>query len=101
MIHSRRWTVEIVIDEHGDEWRTHAQARLHTQDRSDLRGDGTARRSPRDADVPEIGDDVAVARALADLARQLMETAGNGGGGVPHGQEAAGAVGGRRRGRIG
>jgi hypothetical protein len=101
MTHSRCWTVEIVIDEHGDEWRTHAQARLRTDEGSDLRGDGAARRSPRDADVPEIGDELAVARALADLARQLMEAAGNGGGGMPHGQEAAGTVGGRRRGRIG
>jgi hypothetical protein len=78
MIHSRRWTVEIVIDEHEDEWRTHAEASLCAENRSDLRGDGTARRSPRDADMPEIGDELAVARALADLAGRLMEAAGAG-----------------------
>ncbi len=75
MIHSRCWTVEIVIDEHAEERRTHAQARLRTRDRTDLRGDGTARRNPRDAEVPEIGDELAVARALADLANQLLDTA--------------------------
>lgn len=75
MIHSRCWTVEIVIDEHMDERRTHAQARLRTQDRTDLRGDGTSLRSPRDAEVPEIGDELAVARALSDLAHQLLDAA--------------------------
>lgn len=75
MIHSRRWAVDIVIDEHEDERRTHAQARLRTQDRTDLRGDGTARRNPRDAEVPEVGDELAVARALSDLAHQLLEAA--------------------------
>jgi hypothetical protein len=75
MIHSRCWTVEIVIDEHEDERRTHAQARLRTRDRTDLRGDGTARRHPRDMEVPEIGDELAVARALSDLANQLLEAA--------------------------
>jgi hypothetical protein len=75
MIHSRRWTVEIVIDEHQEERRTHAQARLSTQDRTVLRGDGTARRHPRDAEVPEIGDELSVARALSDLAHQLLEAA--------------------------
>jgi hypothetical protein len=75
MIHSRCWTVEIVIDEHENERRTHAQARLRTQDRTNLRGDGTARRNPRDSEVPEIGDELAVARALSDLAHQLLDAA--------------------------
>ncbi len=75
MIHSRCWTVEIVIDEHADEGRTHALARLCTQDCPDLRGDGMARRNPRDAEVPAIGDELAAARALSDLAHQLFDTA--------------------------
>ena len=40
-----------------------------------LRGHGIARKSPVDKDVPEIGDELAAARALADLAHQLLEAA--------------------------
>ncbi len=75
MIHSRCWTVEIVIDEHVGKRRTDAQARLRTRGRTDLRGEGTARRNPRDAEVPEIGDELAVARALSDLAHRLLDAA--------------------------
>jgi Domain of unknown function (DUF1876) len=75
MIHTKRWTVEITIDEHDDERRTHAEARLRTQDRTDLRGNGQARRKPADREVPEIGDELAVARALADLAYRLLDVA--------------------------
>ena len=74
MSHSRCWRVEIVIDEHADERRTHAQARLLMQDQA-ARGDGTAWRDPRDAKVPAVGDQIAAARALADLARQLLDAA--------------------------
>ena len=46
MTQVKRWTVEITIDEHEDELRTHAEARLNVQDRTELRGEGTARRNP-------------------------------------------------------
>lgn len=75
MNHSRWWTVRIVIDEHADERRTHAQARLLMQHRAALRGDGTAWRDPQDAQVPAVGDRIAAARALADLAGQLLDEA--------------------------
>lgn len=75
MTHTRTWTVQIVIDEHDDERRTHAEARLHTSDRTDLRGQGQARRNPADREVPEIGDELAAARALSDLAHRLLEAA--------------------------
>jgi hypothetical protein len=75
MISSKRWTVQIDIGEHDDERRTHALARLHTPDRTDLRGEGVARRHPVDREVPEIGDELAVARALSDLAHRLLEAA--------------------------
>jgi hypothetical protein len=39
MMHSKSWTVEIFIDENEDERQTYAQARLHTADRTDLRGE--------------------------------------------------------------
>nr|ASV46735.1 hypothetical protein [uncultured bacterium] len=75
MIHSKTWTVEVVIDEHDDERRTHAEARLRTGERTDLRGQGAARRNPVDREVPGIGDELAVARALSDLAHRLLEAA--------------------------
>ncbi|OLF10513.1 hypothetical protein BLA60_15100 [Actinophytocola xinjiangensis] len=69
---AKRWTINISIDEH--EARTRATARLDNQDRTGLTGVGLARLNPADANVPEIGDELAVARALADLAHQLLDT---------------------------
>ena len=70
---AKRWTVDIYIDEH--EGRTRAEARLHTGDATRLGGVGTARRNPADPEVPEIGDELAAARALSELAHHLLETA--------------------------
>ncbi|MEU4424780.1 dsRBD fold-containing protein [Actinoplanes sp. NPDC024001] len=75
MMHTRTWSVEINIDENEDERRTHAVALLRTAARPQVRGEGFARRSPRDHEVPEIGDELAAARALADLAYQLLDVA--------------------------
>jgi hypothetical protein len=75
MISSRRWRVDISIDEHDDERTTRAEARLQTNDRTDLVGRGTAHRNPADSDVPEIGDELAVARALSELAHELLHSA--------------------------
>lgn len=68
----RIWTVEIAFTEDGE--RTRADARLHAAGR-DLAGWGRARRGGSDPDVPVVGEDVAAARALVDLARQLTEDA--------------------------
>ncbi|WP_138416861.1 DUF1876 domain-containing protein [Sinomonas gamaensis] len=65
------WSVNIAIDEH--EGRTRAKAQLFAEGRSDLVGVGLARLKPTDTDVPVIGDELAVARALADLSHQLIE----------------------------
>jgi hypothetical protein len=70
---AKQWTVDVFISEHEEERVTRAEARLHTGDRTDLRGIGTARRNPHDREVPEIGDELAVSRALGDLARRLRE----------------------------
>jgi Rv2632c-like len=75
MTHAKRWRVEIHIDEHEDGRQTRAEARLHTGDDTHLIGIGTARRNPRDPEVPEIGDEVAVSRALSDLAEKLRAAA--------------------------
>lgn len=77
-MNEKKWSVEIVIDEHdADEGgsKTRAQARLRTRDTHTLVGGvGLARRNPADTEIPEIGgDELATARALADLAHQLIE----------------------------
>jgi len=73
MIHSKRWSVEIFIDERDQQ--THAEARLHTGDKTHLEGRGTARLNPADKNVPEIGDELAAARALSELAHTLLQAA--------------------------
>jgi hypothetical protein len=75
MTHAKHWSVDIYIDEHEETRRTRAEARLHTGDPTDVRGVGTSSRNPRDPEVPEIGDELAVARALADLAANLHTAA--------------------------
>jgi hypothetical protein len=67
-----RWSVELSIREHAGE--THADARL-VMDDAHLLGHGTARRNPSDPNVMEIGEKIAVARALSDLAHMLLGSA--------------------------
>ena len=69
----KTWTVRIEIGEH--EGRTRAVARLHTSDTESTVGVGFARLNPTDRDVPEIGDEIAVARALSDLGHRLLDAA--------------------------
>lgn len=73
----KHWTIDIYLSEEIGEGTavTRAEARLRTQDdATDLRGHGGAHRHPDD-DVPEIGDELATARALSDLANQLLHAA--------------------------
>ncbi len=77
MVSTTTWTVEIQLFEDGDD--TTARASLITgigpnRHRS-LRGTGRARRSPGDVEVPEIGEEVAAARAMRDLASRLLGAA--------------------------
>ncbi|MFF0341659.1 DUF1876 domain-containing protein [Kribbella sp. NPDC004875] len=74
-ITSRRWRVDVFVDEHEDDRTTHAEARLHTNDKTQLVGRGAAHRNPDDAAIAEIGDELAVARALSDLAHNLLHAA--------------------------
>lgn len=73
MTEVKRWSVTVDIDEHED--RTRAVARLHTRDTDRLVGVGLARLNPADKDVPEIGDELATARALSDLSHRLLNAA--------------------------
>ena len=68
-----RWSVELSIGE--DDGDTHAEARLFMKDDDRLSGRGRARRNPADRNVTEIGEQIAVARALSDLAHRLLNSA--------------------------
>ena len=50
-------------------------ARLTMDNGAHMFGHGTARRNPADPDVTGIGEEIAVARALSDLAHMLLSTA--------------------------
>jgi Domain of unknown function (DUF1876) len=67
------WNVTIDIGEH--DGRTRAVAHLHTRDTERMVGVGFARLAPSDRDVPEIGAEIAAARALAELSRRLLGAA--------------------------
>ena len=69
----KHWSISIDIDEH--ESRTRAIARLDAGKPDHLTGVGLARLNPTDRDVPMIGDELAVARALAELTHQLFDVA--------------------------
>ncbi|ACQ78741.1 Domain of unknown function DUF1876 [Beutenbergia cavernae DSM 12333] len=69
---TKHWSIAVEIDEHDD--TTRAQARLETAAGREVRGLGHAQRNPLDASVPEIGDELAVARALRNLADHLLHT---------------------------
>ena len=76
MTADKRWHVEIHLDEH--DGNTRAMARLHHRDKIGLVGligVGLARLNPAGRDLPEIGDELAVARALSDLGHQLLDAA--------------------------
>ncbi len=66
------WTVEIAFTE--DEDRCRADVVLSGAP-DELRGWGRSRRNPVDPDLPAIGEEVAAARALIDLAHHLLEQA--------------------------
>ena len=68
-----RWSVELSIREH--EGETRADARLVMGDDAHLLSHGRARRNPSDPNVLEIGEKIAVARALSDLAHMILGSA--------------------------
>lgn len=71
---------------HVAEWRAHVHLFEHdsmTQARvvidtgaNKLTSEGLARRHPVDPEVPEIGDELAVGRALIELGERLVRAAG-------------------------
>lgn len=67
------WSVELSVDE--TDGQTHAEAGLVTGDDDRLCGRGSARRNPADPNVTAIGEQIAIARALSDLAHKLLSSA--------------------------
>lgn len=73
MAAEKRWTIEVLVDE--EEGRTYAEACLQSGEDTRLVGIGRAKLNPSDRDIPEIGDELAAARALCDLGQRLLVTA--------------------------
>ncbi len=67
------WNVEVQFEE--DETLTAAAAMLRLKDGAELQGRGQARRNPADPAQPQIGEEIAAARALSDLVHQLLDKA--------------------------
>ncbi len=66
------WPVQISLRE--EEGKTLAEAQL-TSGGAGMTGHGLARRNPDDQEVTQIGEEIAAARALSDLAHQLLSEA--------------------------
>jgi hypothetical protein len=66
------WHVEVTFTE--DEDRTRADAILALRG-SHFHGFGQAKRAPDDPSVPIVGEELAAARALSDLAHKLLDAA--------------------------
>ena len=68
----KQWSITVDIDEQED--TTLAHVSLRTPAGQDVTGVGQAQRNPHDPSVPEIGDELAVSRALRNLAERLLHT---------------------------
>ncbi len=67
------WSVMLSVSERDGD--TKAEARLVMRGGADLTGHGSARRNPADQNITKIGEELAVARALSDLAHRLLHVA--------------------------
>lgn len=66
------WHVKLHIYDADDGTTAHA---VLTTDDGVVEGHGRARRNPDDLDVPEIGAEIAAARALDDVGAELLRLA--------------------------
>ncbi|MEZ0448913.1 dsRBD fold-containing protein [Cellulomonas sp. ICMP 17802] len=67
------WNVAIYLVDSPDDPTTRAHAVLTTTTGATLDGYGRARFTAYDLDVPEVGTEVAAARALRNLADRLLQ----------------------------
>jgi hypothetical protein len=72
MRREQAWSIEIIFVEEQDKTRADA---ILVSDQHRYHGWGRAKRDPADPDIPRIGEEVAAARALNDLAHQLLHSA--------------------------
>jgi hypothetical protein len=70
---TKTWSVDIYLYEDQNATSANAVLRSDVPGALDVRGE--ARRRPADPDLPKVGDEVAVARALRRLADRLLEMA--------------------------
>lgn len=66
------WHVTLNVYDTDDGTSVHA---VLTTDDGVVEGHGHARRNPHDVDVPEIGEEIAAARALNDVGAELLRLA--------------------------
>jgi hypothetical protein len=69
----KTWKAQLQLFSDGEDSSAHVV--LTTDAGNTVHGHGRARRNPADAEVPEIGEELAAARALRDLADKLLELA--------------------------
>ncbi|MFI8828420.1 DUF1876 domain-containing protein [Streptomyces sp. NPDC053431] len=67
------WHVEMEFKEEGDVTRSAAMVRL--SDGTEMRGHGRANRHPSDPEQLRVGEEIAGARALMDIASQMLQKA--------------------------
>ncbi|MFJ9643521.1 DUF1876 domain-containing protein [Streptomyces sp. NPDC101206] len=72
MSHTSEWKTRVYLFE--EDRMTKVRVELDTGT-TKLTGHGTAHCNPTDTDVPEIGDELAAARAMEDLGSQLKRLA--------------------------
>ncbi|MBT2406552.1 MULTISPECIES: DUF1876 domain-containing protein [unclassified Streptomyces] len=72
MSRTAEWKIRLYLVE--EDATTTARLELDTGT-TKLTGHGLARCAPDDTDVPEIGDELAVSRAMSDLAAQMQKAA--------------------------
>jgi hypothetical protein len=69
MAHVAEWNVKIFVFDYEDSVNARAELQVG---KTTLTGHGHAQWIPGEPNVPEVGDGVAVSRALSDLADRLM-----------------------------
>jgi hypothetical protein len=74
MTDTRELHWDVVVDVSEDDDHCEVTAHLTTKDRS-FAGRGRSRRNHADPDVPQVGEQLAVARALRELAVHLTDDA--------------------------
>ncbi|MFI6289818.1 DUF1876 domain-containing protein [Streptomyces sp. NPDC051018] len=68
------WHVEMEFREEGGD-RTMAAAMIRLSDGTEIRGHGNAQRHPSDPEQLRVGEEISGARALMDIASQLLQKA--------------------------